>query len=502
MSQPSRPGLPGFRRQTRTFRRILKLAAAARKRTTHAILWITLLLFLPAAVSCDRTRPAPSWARDLVIYEINPYAFTSPNGAGDGSGSGTFNSLKEKMPYLGELGVTAVWLAGFCPVTDHFFNIRSVYAVVRPDELDPGLGTGEEFRAMIREAHRHGIRVFLDVISHGVVNESPLITEHPDWFTGMQLPWRMTDYDHENEKFREWWIDVWVRYAVEYGVDGFRIDLGIQNGYETWDRIVERCALRGKEIVVFTELGRYHFGQHDRVLFRRDVAGTFAPSPQYRCHQISCHDHGYMAPPGNHYRIKGSRFLFGYDGIFGTDILLFMSGEEFNADQVSLPNLERGLFGDGGPGGWLYGSWIQWEQAEDPEKRAMLLDVKKMLKIRKDNADILHADRSSTHIVRVSHTPHIRSVPYARFLPGEKAILVAGNSSRADVTYTLEVPLEEMGLEGRTSYLVTDLWEDRSEILQEEDLRHYLLTVPADYTEGGGVRAVKIEPEDGCLRAK
>jgi len=347
---------------------------------------------------------------------------------------------------------------------------------------------------MVREAHRYGIRVFLDIISHGVVNESPLIVEHPDWFTGVKLPWLMTDYAHDNEAFREWWIDVWVRYAVDYGVDGFRIDLGIRNGYDTWDRIVERCALQGKEIAVFTELGRYHFGQHDRFHFVNDVAGSFAPFPQYLCHQISSHDHGYMAPPGNYYRVRGSRFLIGYDGIFGTDILLFMSGEEFNADQVSLPNLEQGLFGGCGPGGWLYGSWVQWDQLEDPEKSGMLRDVKKMLEIRKNNADMIHADRSSTHIVKIPHTPHIRSVPYARFLPGEKAIIVAGNSSDADVTYTLEIPLAEMGLTGRPCYLVTDLFEDRVEVLLEEDLNRYRLTVPADYTEGGGIRAVKIEP--------
>lgn len=73
---------------------------------------------------------------------------------------------------------------------------------------------------------------------------------------------------------------------------------------------------------------------------------------------------------------------------------------------------------------------------------------------------------------------------------------MAGNSSRTDVTYTLEIPLEEMKLDNSTPYLVIDLWEDQSKVLQKEDPYRYCITVPADYSEGGGIRVVKIEPNE------
>ena len=51
---------------------------------------------------------SPAWAKDLIIYEIATKGFTSPTGPE----SGTFNSLKERIPYLHDLGVDGIWLRG------------------------------------------------------------------------------------------------------------------------------------------------------------------------------------------------------------------------------------------------------------------------------------------------------------------------------------------------------------------------------------------------------
>ena len=64
------------------------------------------------------TKPAsvpPVWAKDLVMYELNPRGFSSPGGAGGaggagGNGAGTFAGLTARVPYLKALGITAVWL--------------------------------------------------------------------------------------------------------------------------------------------------------------------------------------------------------------------------------------------------------------------------------------------------------------------------------------------------------------------------------------------------------
>jgi hypothetical protein len=41
------------------------------------------------------------------------------------------------VPFLANLGVTAVWMAGYCKANAHFFGVWSVYATERPDVIDP-----------------------------------------------------------------------------------------------------------------------------------------------------------------------------------------------------------------------------------------------------------------------------------------------------------------------------------------------------------------------------
>lgn len=194
--------------------------------------------------------PSPEWTKDLVIYEIATKAFTSPNGPQ----SGTFNSLKTRLAYLQDLGITGIWLTG-SSVSDphHFYNIWTQYAVIEPDQLDPTLGTPEDFKDLIDEAHRRGIRVFLDVIGHGVMPESTLFRRHPEWFR--EGSWGMVDYDWQggHTDLDDWWVKAWTGYITSYGVDGFRLDERIFRP-DLWARIRENALSLGHPIVIFGEL--------------------------------------------------------------------------------------------------------------------------------------------------------------------------------------------------------------------------------------------------------
>lgn len=194
---------------------------------------------------------APAYLEQLIIYEIATKGFTSPNGAE----SGTFASLTEKMPYLQELGINAIWLSGhqLCDAK-HFYNIWTEYACIRPDRLDDSLGTEEDFRNMVACAHDHGIKVFLDVITHGVMENSPLIAEHPDWFTGGS--WGMKDFDWYggHKDLDEWWVTTWLRYVKEFGIDGYRLDVAHYRN-DLWALIRKKAKECGREIVIIAENG-------------------------------------------------------------------------------------------------------------------------------------------------------------------------------------------------------------------------------------------------------
>jgi Alpha amylase, catalytic domain len=211
---------------------------------------------------------APAWLNDLILYEVATKGFTSPNGPE----SGTFDSLREKLPYLHELGITGIWLTGHS-LSDpkHFYNIWTQYACILPDELDPTLGDKTSFKKLIDTAHSYGIKIFLDVITHGVMNDSPLVKQHPEWFKGGS--WGMTDFDWygNHPDLDDWWVDLWVRYVKEFGIDGFRLDVATYRP-DLWSRIRQRAAELGHPIVVLAELGPVYTGASDFIQWGQRIS--------------------------------------------------------------------------------------------------------------------------------------------------------------------------------------------------------------------------------------
>jgi len=446
----------------------------------------------------DNNRPTqhngpPDWAAHLIIYELNPRTFAPPHGAGNGHGSGTFRTLTARIPYLADLGVNCIWLAGYCAATDHFYGIWSVYATIRPDSFDPELGTDRDFKTLIETCHSHDIKVILDVISHGVVEESSLITEHPTWFSGRS--WNMIDYDYSNNEFREWWVQLWVDYVLRYGIDGFRVDISLQD-HILWDLICARAADSGHPVVVMPENGRYHFGQRDTVGFSCDVAADWrADYLPISTVQVSCHDNGWLSPPGNYYSVRGRRSLFGYSALLSYRVPVFFAGEEFDAGTHPLPRLTRGLYGAGGPGGWLYGSIVDpGEVQEDWVKAAMLKDVHRMIMIRRNNSDIINANHLAGNMYALECHPKLPFVPYIRVSESGSAIVVIANEADETRRLEIEIPFEKIG-SSKGRYQIRDLWGDKEEIVVKGHSSYRLnVELPADRRPGGGLAVYRIDP--------
>lgn len=99
------------------------------------------------------------WYKDAIIYQLHVKAFADSNN----DGIGDFVGLTNKLDYLQELGVTALWLLPFYPSPgrDDGYDIAD-YGSVNPD-----FGTMKDFRRFISEAKRRGLRVITElVINH------------------------------------------------------------------------------------------------------------------------------------------------------------------------------------------------------------------------------------------------------------------------------------------------------------------------------------------------
>ena len=115
----------------------------------------------------DASKLDPLWYKDAIIYQLHVKAFFDS----DNDGIGDFQGLKERLSYIKDLGVTAVWVMPFypSPQRDDGYDI-SEYKNVHPD-----YGTKRDFQAFVRKAHE----LDLSVITELVINHTS--DQHP-WF--------------------------------------------------------------------------------------------------------------------------------------------------------------------------------------------------------------------------------------------------------------------------------------------------------------------------------
>ncbi len=206
---------------------------------------------LPSAVIATSIQPpTPAWAKDLILYELEVKGFTSPKGPE----TGTFETLRQKLPYLQDLGITGLW-TGVPWLSDahHYYNgMWEHYAVTEPDKFDTSLGSEQDFKRFVDESHQRGIRIFLDIRTSGVLPTSPLLKTHPEWFRGVS--WTLPDFDWYggHTDLDDWWVNIWNDYVKKFKVDGFRLDVNLFRP-DLWERVRQYAASIGHPIVLFEE---------------------------------------------------------------------------------------------------------------------------------------------------------------------------------------------------------------------------------------------------------
>jgi maltose alpha-D-glucosyltransferase / alpha-amylase len=96
------------------------------------------------------------WYKDAVFYELHVKAFQDSNG----DGIGDFRGLLERLDYVQDLGVDAIWLLPFypSPLRDDGYDIADYYGI------HPSYGNLQDFERFIEEAHRRGLRVIADLV--------------------------------------------------------------------------------------------------------------------------------------------------------------------------------------------------------------------------------------------------------------------------------------------------------------------------------------------------
>ena len=196
------------------------------------------------------------WYKDAVIYQVHVRAFYDSSG----DGNGDFRGLAQKLDYLQELGVTAIWLMPFfpSPLRDDGYDIADYRSV------NPTYGTLDDFKAFLGAAHQRGIRVIIEMVLNHTSDQHPWFQEsrssrnnpRRDWYVwsdtdtkykgtrlifldtelsnwawdpvSKQYYWHrffshQPDLNYDNPQVRE---EMWeiMKFWLQMGVDAFRLD--------------------------------------------------------------------------------------------------------------------------------------------------------------------------------------------------------------------------------------------------------------------------------------
>lgn len=156
----------------------------------------------------------PLWFKDAIIYEVPVRAFHDSNA----DGVGDFPGLISKLDYVQDLGATAIWILPFypSPLRDGGYDIADYR------QVSPIYGTIRDFKRLLKEAHRRGLRVITEL----VINHTS--DQHP-WFVRAR-------HSPPNSRFRNYYV--WTQNPRDYA-DARVIFQDYETSNWTWDPVAQ-----------------------------------------------------------------------------------------------------------------------------------------------------------------------------------------------------------------------------------------------------------------------
>jgi glycosidase len=177
--------------------------------------------------------PDTSWVRRSALYEIFVRDF---------SPAGNLRGVMDGLDRVDAVGANVLWLMPIHPVgiAGRKGTLGSPYAARDYDAIDSTFGTPADFRALVAAVHARGMKIILDWVPDHTAPDHAWVHDHPDWYVrnergepsvprdaqGHLTDWTdVVQLDYHNPELRAAMIAAMRRWLVDYGIDGFRVDV-------------------------------------------------------------------------------------------------------------------------------------------------------------------------------------------------------------------------------------------------------------------------------------
>jgi glycosidase len=218
----------------------------------------------PAQEPVPALAPDTSWVARSALYEVYVRDF---------SPAGTFQGVIEGLDRIQSSGADVLWLMPIHPIgaQNRKGSLGSPYAVRDYRAVNPAYGSAADFRALVQAVHARGMKLILDWVPNHTAPDHPWVRRHPDWYVrnergepsvprdekGKLTDWTdVVQLDYGNPALRREMIATMRHWLVDFGIDGFRVDVAGFIPYEFWRQATP--ALRGavpRPILLLAEWG-------------------------------------------------------------------------------------------------------------------------------------------------------------------------------------------------------------------------------------------------------
>ena len=410
----------------------------------------------------------PDWSKESIVYQIFPERFYRGDNYTDVKENdgwyenvhyksklgGTLKGIMDKLDYLIDLGINTIYL---CPIfkakSNHKYDTEDYY------EIDEEFGDKEIFGEFMKECHNRGIRVILDAVLNHSSREFFAFTDilekgeeskYLDWYSIEKFPmvsgkepnyktfagyYGMPKLNYNNIQVRNYFKDVILYWIREFDIDGWRFDVADEVPHKFWKELRLEVKKVKKDVLLIGEvwydssswLGGDEFDSVMNYEFFNAVLDFVASGTISKKEFIERLD----GVRGN-YKKQSNEILWNLIGSHDTPRFLHNAKESISKlrlalfIQMTMPGTPFIYYGDevGMTGGKdpMCRMGMLWDDAR--QNVEMLNYSKKLIKIRKENKELLCGEREA---LEQDENSDILSY---RMRYGEKYLDIYLNSSR------------------------------------------------------------------------